>query len=173
MLITERLRLKPLHKQDKLDIYSYLSDERVMRYFTEGTYTLDETEKFIEKSEDSLFRAVERKSDGKIIGHISFEPWFQDHTYEIGWIFSQEVHNQGYGTEAAQVLMDNAFMTIPKLHRVVATCQPENTASWKVMEHLGMRREGLFLECIPIKDGWWDEYYYAILRREWEQQKKH
>lgn len=30
-----------------------------------------------------------------------------------------------------------------------------------------MRREGYFRICIPHADGWWDEYYYAILQEEW------
>ncbi|AEN89876.1 Acetyltransferase, GNAT family [Priestia megaterium WSH-002] len=31
-----------------------------------------------------------------------------------------------------------------KLHRIIATCQPENTSSYRVMEKIGMRREGYF-----------------------------
>lgn len=53
------------------------------------------------------------------------------------------------------------------LHRIIATCQPENTPSYRVMEKLGMRREGYFQQCIPRGDIWWDEYYYAMLKTEW------
>jgi RimJ/RimL family protein N-acetyltransferase len=31
-----------------------------------------------------------------------------------------------------------------------------------------MRREGYFKKCIPTEKGWWDEYYYAILKEEWK-----
>jgi len=55
-----------------------------------------------------------------------------------------------------------------KLHRIIATCQPENTSSYRVMEKIGMRREGYFKKCIPTEKEWWDEYYYAILKEEWK-----
>ena len=54
-----------------------------------------------------------------------------------------------------------------KLHRIIATCQPENMASHRVMEKIGMRREG-FLKMHPHDNEWWDEYYYAVLEEEWE-----
>jgi RimJ/RimL family protein N-acetyltransferase len=52
-------------------------------------------------------------------------------------------------------------------------CSPENTASWKLMERLKMRREGYhkkpaFFE--KARDGkplWHDSYEYAILDEEW------
>ncbi len=71
----------------------------------------------------------------------------------------------GYATEAAQAMLHNGFSTM-SLHRIIATCQPENVPSWRVMEKLGMRREGFFKKCIPSEEGLWDEYYYAILREE-------
>ena len=69
--------------------------------------------------------------------------------------------------EAAHALLGYGFATLG-LHRVIATCQPENVASWRVMEKLGMRREAHVRQCIPRDDGtWWDEYVYAILKAEW------
>ena len=53
------------------------------------------------------------------------------------------------------------------LHRVIATCQPENTASWRVMEKLGMRREAHFRKGHYRGATWWDEYFYALLAKEW------
>ena len=50
---------------------------------------------------------------------------------------------------------------------MVATCQPENTPSWRVMEKLGMQREGHLRKCIYRREKWWDEYFYAILEEEW------
>ena len=44
---------------------------------------------------------------------------------------------------------------------------PGNTASVRVLEKLGMRREGLFLENKFEKGAWRNEYYYAILEQEW------
>jgi len=55
---------------------------------------------------------------------------------------------------------------------IIATCQPENEASWKLAEKAGMRREGFFRKCIYKEDGiWWDEYFYAILENEWKENR--
>ena len=62
--------------------------------------------------------------------------------------------------------MDFAFGAL-RCHRVVATCQPENVASWRVMEKLGMRREAHFRQGLYQATGeWWDEYFYALLADE-------
>jgi RimJ/RimL family protein N-acetyltransferase len=53
------------------------------------------------------------------------------------------------------------------LHRVADDCDARNQASIRVMEKLGMRREGHLREVI-WKDGrWYDEYLYAVLAHEW------
>lgn len=108
-----------------------------------------------------------RQADGALVGHIMFHPWYAPRTYEIGWAFHPVYHGQGYASEAAQALLDYGFRTMD-LHRVIATCQPENPASARVMEKIGMRREGFFRQCIYRgADEWWDEWFYAILHHEW------
>ncbi|MBJ3792889.1 GNAT family N-acetyltransferase, partial [Bacillus sp. OA1] len=100
-----------------------------------------------------------------LIGHIVFHKYFGEHTYEIGWVFNPKYFNKGYASEAAQAILKYGFKEM-KLHRIIATCQPENTPSYRVMEKIGMRREGYFKKCIPHGNEWWDEYYYAILEEE-------
>ena len=118
------------------------------------------------KANKNKFFPVILKSEDKVIGHLSFEAFFGDHSYEIGWVFNEAVHQKGYGKEAAKAMLNEGF-TKMNLHRIIATCQPENPGSWKLMEAIGMRREGFFKQCIPTEDGWWDEYYYAVLKEEW------
>jgi RimJ/RimL family protein N-acetyltransferase len=96
-----------------------------------------------------------------------FHPWFEQRTYEIGWTIHPAYQRQGYATEAAAALLHYGFAEM-KLHRIIATCQPENVASYRVMEKIGMRREGHFQQCIYRGDDqWWDEYFYAMLAQEW------
>ena len=65
-------------------------------------------------------------------------------------------------------MLDYAF-EVRDAHRVIATCQPDNVASYRVMETIGMRREAHFRQCIHRGgDEWWDEYFYAILASEWQ-----
>lgn len=82
-------------------------------------------------------------------------------------MFNPEYYNKGYASEAASAILKYGFEDL-KLHRIVATCQPENIPSYRVMEKIGMRREGYFKKCIPYGEQWWDEYCYVILEEEWD-----
>jgi RimJ/RimL family protein N-acetyltransferase len=111
--------------------------------------------------------AVIVAATGELAGHMVFHPWVVTRTHEIGWVFGTQHQRLGYATEAARSLLAYAFEVLG-CHRVIATCQPENVASWRVMEKLGMRREGHFRACIHRPpDGWWDEYFYALLAEEY------
>jgi RimJ/RimL family protein N-acetyltransferase len=105
--------------------------------------------------------------DGRLIGHLNFHPWFAPRTFEIGWILDPRHPGRGYATEGAAALLRYGFERLA-LHRVVATCQPENRPSWRVMEKLDMRREAHFRQCIHRGgETWWDEYLYALLAEEY------
>ncbi|MFN2185279.1 MAG: GNAT family N-acetyltransferase, partial [Anaerolineae bacterium] len=71
----------------------------------------------------------------------------------------------------ARAVLDLAFGKLG-LHRVIATCDPRNDASRRVMEKLGMRREGHFVKGVQIHGEWADEYFYAILAEEWTAQAR-
>jgi RimJ/RimL family protein N-acetyltransferase len=166
---TARMRIRPLVPGDWQAVHAYTSDAGVMTYLPEGQMTEEQTRQFIAEhlSEDARAYAVELLAEDRVIGHLLFHPWYSPHIYEIGWVLHPRYHRQGYTTEAAAELLRYGFETL-RVHRVIATCQPENTPSWRVMEKLGMRREGHFRQCILRDDGtWWDEYFYALLADEW------
>lgn len=170
---TERLRIRPLVPGDWQAVHAYTSDAGVMTYLPEGQMTEEQTRQFIAEhmSEDARAYAVELRAEDRVIGHILFHPWYAPHIYEIGWVLHPRYHGQGYTTEAAAALLRYGFESL-RVHRVIATCQPENTPSWRVMEKLGMRREGHLRQCIQRDDGtWWDEYFYALLADEWFEMK--
>jgi RimJ/RimL family protein N-acetyltransferase len=53
------------------------------------------------------------------------------------------------------------------LHRMWADCDPDNVGSWRVLEKIGMRREGHLRENALVKGAWVDSLIYAVLEREW------
>ncbi len=165
---TKRLTIRPLEIEDQPHLFQYMSNERVMKYIPEGTYTREGILQFILENQGEQMKhfAVLEKQTKQLIGHLAFHPYFGKHTYEIGWVFHPTFHRQGYATEAAQAMIAYGFEEL-NIHRIIATCQPENTASYRVMENIGMRKEGHFLQCIPAGNQWWDEYYYAILQEEY------
>jgi hypothetical protein len=93
---------------------------------------------------------------------------------EIGFVFNPKYHGKGYATEACKALLTYGFEKL-NAHRIIATCDPENTRSWKLMQRLGMRREAHLRKCLYLRTpepgkeiDWRDEYHYAILKEEFE-----
>ncbi|MEH7883907.1 GNAT family protein [Bacillus sp. JJ1609] len=171
-LETNRLLIRKFELGDLRAVLEYTSDIHVMRYIPEGVFAEEDATKFLNENmgDHAQKFAVALKDENILIGHIAFHKYFGEHTYEIGWVFNPKYYNRGYASEAAHSTLKYGFEEL-KLHRIMATCQPENTASYRVMEKIGMRREGYFKKCIPQGNDWWDEYYYAILEEEWNFQE--
>jgi len=170
-LVTERLRLRPFQASDFAALATYATDPDVMHYMEEGVLDEQGVRAFLQKNagDGATAYALLLRDKDDLVGHMVFHPWFAPQTYEIGWVIAPPHQRQGYATEAARELLRFSFEDL-HAHRVIATCQPENTASYRVMEKIGMRREGHFRKCIHRGgDLWWDEYFYAILAEEWDQ----
>lgn len=169
---THRLRIRPFHESDWPALVTYTTLPEIMTYMGEGVQTPEQTQHFVTQNatgEKVTAYALLLKAEDKLIGHMVFHPWFAPRTYEIGWVLHPAYHRRGYASEAALALLRYGFEEM-KLHRIIATCQPENPASYGVMEKIGMRREGHFQQCIYRGDDqWWDEYFYAMLAHEWAQ----
>ncbi len=166
---TQRLRLRAFQPNDWQAVYDYTSDPEVMMYIPEGIFTPEQAQAFVADNRGEHARAVAvlLKTADRLIGHMMFHPWFAPQTYEIGWVFHRASHGHGYATEAAEALLRYGFEAL-HLHRIIATCQPQNVASCRVAEKLGLRREGHFRKCIRSPENqWWDEYFYALLEEEW------
>lgn len=166
---TTRLRLRAIAASDGPAIFAYMSDPRVTAFLPEGRLDEEASRAFALKHAGDAGEAVAvvEKASGQMIGHMPFHPWFEPRTYEIGWAFGHAQQGKGYATEAAQALLAHAFGVLGA-HRVIATCQPENIASWRVAEKLGLRREGHFRACLYRAPGvWWDEFFYALLAEEY------
>lgn len=91
--------------------------------------------------------ALEERGAGALIGacglsHVTFDVPFAP-AVEIGWRLSGRWHGMGLAREAAQAVLDAAFHRFG-LRRIVSFTVPANTASWGLMERLGMKRIGMF-----------------------------
>ena len=171
-MTTERLLIRRFAPDDWRDLFEYLSQESVVRYEPYGVFTEEESRKeAVRRSEDNHFRAVCLKDGGKLIGNLylakkDFGKW------ELGYVFNEKYHGKGYATEAAGALMNDTFIN-QHAHRIEAMCNPQNTASWKLLERLRFRREGhLRQDACFKKDAagnpvWTDTYIYGILASEW------
>lgn len=141
---TPRLTLRPFRAEDADDLFAYLSDERVYRF--EPGEPLDHDGAAImaaDLARSQAFWAVELTDEGKVIGQVYFEQTKPEHlmNWELGYILSPAYQGNGYASEAAAAVVAYGFRSL-QAHRISAHCNPENTASWKLLERIGFRREG-------------------------------
>jgi RimJ/RimL family protein N-acetyltransferase len=92
----------------------------------------------------------------------SAEVWYKLHKDHWG---------NGYATEALNRLFRYAFEDLA-LHRIEAGCATGNIASIKVLEKVGMQREGHCRKILPVRGQWLDNYLYAILEENFFSENK-
>jgi RimJ/RimL family protein N-acetyltransferase len=116
---------------------------------------------------DSLSLAAVLRESGQLIGDCSLR-WAsaEHHQAEIAFVFHPDHHGLGYATEAAAALLALAFDDL-RAHRVFGRLEARNTASARMLERLGMRKEAHLVENEHVKGEWQSEMVYAQLEREW------
>jgi len=149
ILETDRLLLRIFQKCDCDAMTLINQDPKVMEYFSavsDRKQTIEHIERIIKHQEKygySLY-AVEIKSSAEMIGFVGllhrtkeeFDAHFMPST-AIGWRLSKKYWNQGYATEAALAVLDYAFKQL-NLTEVVSFANPQNEASRRVMEKIGL-----------------------------------
>lgn len=143
---TDRLILRQFTLQDIDRLYQFYKNPEVMKYVGKGIITRAETEMKIltmishwQKYNFGMWAVVD-KSDNKMIGRCGL--CFLDNTQEIelGYILDQAHWHQGLATEASKASLRYGFEQL-KLEKIVAIAIPENIASRRVMEKVGMKYE--------------------------------
>ena len=180
-LETERLILRKFEVSDFSAVHSYARNVDNTVYMIWGPNSEDHTRAFIgfainkaeETSCSNYQYAATMKETGKLIGAVNLA--LSNDDAEIGWILHRDYWKQGYGTEVGVEMLRFGFEEL-NLHRILAHCDAENVGSYRVMEKIGMRREGLFIEGRQAHKQsdkkYSDELSYAILKDEWETQKE-
>lgn len=175
-LTTERLLLREFVAADWPALHAVEPDPEVARYQSFDARTAAESRAYVlgavadatgEGRRRSYDLAVVVAAEGRLIGRCGLglgdaEPgeamlWYTLHRAEWG---------RGYGTEAAGAVVDWGFRELG-LHRIWADCDPANAASFRVLEKIGLRREGHLIENAWVKGAWADSLIYAVLDREW------
>lgn len=169
--------LREIEERDVPLIHDYASDPEVTRYMTWGpNASLDQTASFARgqiaaarvEPRDAFELVVARASDDELVGRVRLTIESRVHRRaDIGYVLRRSCWGNGYGTEAARMIVDFGFRRL-SLHRIEATCAPENVASVRVLEKIGMRREGHFRQHILSHGVWRDSLLYAILADQWQ-----
>jgi RimJ/RimL family protein N-acetyltransferase len=177
---TERLLLRPFRMSDVDDWLEITADQDWARYqinilpvplsrkqAEELTAMFSDTAAWEKIGLLQIFAIV---LDDKVIGEIALNRREDDRPnerVEIGYSLIRRHWNQGLMTEAARAVMDWAFQNY-SFNRLYALCDPRNTGSWRVMEKLGMKREGLLRSHLKWNGEFRDQLFYGISRAEWK-----
>jgi RimJ/RimL family protein N-acetyltransferase len=172
---SERLRIRRFKDSDLAPFMAYRNDREVAKYQDWDSCEEQEARVFIREAGAARAGvpgewfgfAIESKQTGDLIGDCALRV-DKDEPYraEIGFTLAREHQGRGFALEAVSRLLDYAFDALG-LHRIVAIADCRNAPSVALLERVGMRREGHFLENVWFKGGWADEYLYAVFKDEW------
>ncbi|MEM9776689.1 MAG: GNAT family protein [Chloroflexota bacterium] len=171
---TERLLLRPYTFDDVDDVYAYAKDPEWGEFLpVPSPYKRKDAEYFIalhQLKDRNLKNQWAIELDGTVVGGIDFNFVRDDYAIgEVHYSLGKDYWGKGIMTEAGFTLRDLSFQTVPALHRVQTKAAVGNVGSWRVMEKLGLTREGLHKLSWKGRDKWFDMVSYALLRPEWEQ----
>jgi len=146
-LTTRRLVLRRPKLSDAAAIYEYGGDPEVTRYMDWPTNSsvadvvarLEGAGLRWESGEEYSWVITVKPGD-RPIGSVAC--CFRGHAVDLGYVLSRNNWGRGYATEAAKSVLQWAA-TLEGVHRIWATCDVENTASARVLEKIGMSREGV------------------------------
>ena len=173
-LETKRLILRPVTYDDKIEIFEYRSDAVTNKYQGWIPKTIDDVESFIEKISKQInepetwfqFVIIEKVTH-KIVGDIGIHfLGIENKQVEIGCTLNKYFQNHGYATESIKRVIDYLFSELKK-HRIIASIDPDNKNSIRLVERIGFRKEGHFVESLFINGKWVDDLIYALIEKDW------
>ena len=176
------MRLEPITGQHLNGLHAMNQDLEVMRYISGRPETREETEAGIARIQccwaawGTSWWAFVEPASGRVVGMGGIQYTRREaerpadlasvrcNPLEIGWRLHPDFWHQGLASEAARHMAAFAFDNLgaPEL---IAMCHPDNAASARVMDRLGMRYRGL--------ETWYGEIEvtYALRREDWLQQR--
>ncbi|MEM6320265.1 MAG: GNAT family protein [Bacteroidota bacterium] len=172
ILQSQTLTLRLIQLSDLEALYALQSNPLVAQYNTIGvpddmSFTknlivnaLSDVDSF---GVTNFWWGVFLKKEDKFIGEAGLNlALTQYKSAEIFYAIDPHFWRQGYATEVVETILHFGFADLD-LHRISTGVATENIASIKLLEKVGMKREGRHRKIMPIRGEWWDNYHYAIL----------
>lgn len=175
ILETNRLIIRPTETSDRHELFAYRSDAETNKYQGWIPKTLGEVDFFLTRLAKEVNQPVSwyqyiliEKESQQIIGDLGVHFLDEANTQcELGCTLRKASQNQGYATEALRRVVDFLFNDLNK-HRITVSIDPANTASIRLIERLGFRKEAHMIESLYFNGKWVDDLIYALLKREWK-----
>ncbi|WP_226040193.1 GNAT family protein [Natrinema sp. DC36] len=168
-LEADRVTLRPIEEADLEFLRAQVNDPRVWRAIGRSRPINGEQERdFFENvvcSDDTVDLLI--VADSTPVGTIGlFEFDWEARSAEIGYWVGPDHHGRGYGTEAAERIVQYAFDQLG-LHRITAHVFEFNEPSQRLLESLEFTREGVHRDAEFVDGEHQDVYWYGLLEDEW------
>jgi ribosomal-protein-alanine N-acetyltransferase len=169
-LRTDRLLLRRFLPEDVEDARAYRDDPEFSRYLSHipQPFTRQHAEAFVAGNmreswdESPTFAVV---LDDHVIGTVNFDIDPKQQLAMVGFAIGRQHWGKGLASEAVRAALDWAFAA-HDVAKIWACTDVRNVRSQRLMERLGMRREGLLRSHELTRDGRTDKVYYGLLRDE-------
>jgi RimJ/RimL family protein N-acetyltransferase len=174
-LETERLKLRPFEVSDAKDVQRLAGNRAIADTTLNIPHPYEDgmAEEWIETHQPKFEAgklcnfAVTLRSTGELIGAIGLAIRQRFGHAELGYWIGKPYWNKGYCTEAGRAVLEYGF-TVLGLHRIYASYLTRNPSSGRIMEKLGMKREGLLRQHVQKWGKFEDLVMYGILKNEWQ-----
>lgn len=173
---TPRLTLRPATEADAETAWAWRSLPEVTHWLTAAWDHDEFVRRWAEPDRLAVTLLVEH--EGRGVGDLMIrvtDAWAQAEVAdaargtqaELGWSLHPGVQGRGLATEAVAAAIELCVGPLG-IRRIEANCFAANEPSWRLMERLGMRREGQYVaESLHRSGQWLDGLSYALLASEW------
>ncbi len=177
LIQSKRFKLRTLNEKDNLNIFSYASNPVISKFLAWETHCcINDTNDYLARSillakkypMSSLGIIVTINNSDILIGSIGLlaKHFSSPYTFELGYVLHHEWWGKGFALEAVITLLKYAFAN-NNIERVEAFCVAENIRSWKLLEKIGMIREGTRRNFFYKNNNFQSVYMYSLLKSEW------
>jgi ribosomal-protein-alanine N-acetyltransferase len=142
---TERLCLRQFSEEDSEAYARIMGDHEVGKWFPKGTgYTSEEARRSLDSILEHWSKhafgiwAITDKENKTLLGRCGLNFIAETSEVEVDFVLARDYWGKGYATEAARAALAYGFEVL-KLDRIIALAKPENTASRRVIEKIGMQ----------------------------------
>jgi RimJ/RimL family protein N-acetyltransferase len=169
-LLIRRLQLedwKPMLEMFTNDqLFVYLDELRIVNEVEVSQWLESDRMAHLTTPNRPFFFGIETQENKTLVGYVwlHFTDASRLQSY-LNIVISPMHHRKGYATEALSSVLEFCFKKIG-LHRVTASCDGRNIAGWRLLETIGMRREGEFVKDRVIDGEWTNTIFYAMLEEE-------
>ena len=170
---TDRLTVREFVLADVEEFSNYRALDEVAAFQSWSDYSYQEGLALFQQMQSVSFGsighwfqcAIVEQETGQLLGDLALH-FVDDLQVELGFTVAPPHQRQGFAAEAVSGCLSMLFGQQGK-HRVIARTDVDNRAAWRLLEQVGFRREGHFVDNVWFKGAWGSEFLYALVAHEW------